>query len=80
MIVLVHGIELASATNTSSSLVIRKVATAALDALQGNPDFMSRTCDCKTSQDSKRQFSSAQLGYEDAEGTNSRGANGEPLA
>ncbi|TCD71278.1 hypothetical protein EIP91_011049 [Steccherinum ochraceum] len=65
--VVVHSVILASATDKSSSLVSRMAAAAALDALQGDLDFMTRTCDCRTAQASKKQPSRAQLGYEDGE-------------
>lgn len=60
-----HSIVLASATDKSSSLVSRRAAAAALDALEGDVDFMTRTCDCRKAHGSTKQLSRAQLGYED---------------
>ncbi|KAH8106181.1 hypothetical protein BXZ70DRAFT_1004461 [Cristinia sonorae] len=64
--VIVHGVILATATDSSSSLVVRRAAAEALDALQGDPGFIPQTCNCKTSEGNKKQLPKAQLGYEDA--------------
>ncbi|CCM05650.1 uncharacterized protein FIBRA_07880 [Fibroporia radiculosa] len=65
--VVVHDVVLASALEATSAAATRTVATLALDALDGDPHFMIRTCDCRVSQQSKkaRKTQKAQLGYEE---------------
>jgi len=66
--VVVHDIILAHAEDATVAAATRNVALYALDALDGDPDFMTRTCDCRTSQQSKRaRKQKAQLGYEEDE-------------
>ena len=64
--VVVHDVILASAEDYNTASASRLAATYALDALDGDPDFMTRTCDCRASQQSKKvkKTQKAQLGYE----------------
>ena len=65
--VLVHDVVLATITGTSSSGTIRMVSTAALTALDGDPNFMKKVCDCRSgaSQNQPRnKDKKVQLGYE----------------
>ena len=48
-LVVVHGQVIASAVDPSNTIATRRAALAALDFLANNPDFLSRTCNCKTS-------------------------------
>ncbi|KAL0949733.1 hypothetical protein HGRIS_009773 [Hohenbuehelia grisea] len=52
--VLVHDIVLASAQEDSTALAARRASLFALDALEGDPEFLTRTCDCR-SQTTKRK-------------------------
>ncbi|KAH8113318.1 ribonuclease III [Phellopilus nigrolimitatus] len=45
--VVIHDIILASATDISASAAARRASDMALDALAGDPHFMSRNCDCR---------------------------------
>lgn len=65
-LVVVHDIILASAMDATASSAMRRASLSALDALDGDPDFMTRTCDCRTLQHSKKHKNQkAKLGYED---------------
>lgn len=65
-IVIVHDVILASAEDHNVASASRLAATYALDALDGDPEFMTRTCDCRASQQSKKakKTQKAQFGYE----------------
>lgn len=45
---IVHEIILASATAPTVNAANRAASFAALDALEGDPDFMNRTCACRS--------------------------------
>ncbi|KAF8138575.1 hypothetical protein EV363DRAFT_1394017 [Boletus edulis] len=45
----IHQITLASATGATTQAAGRAASVLALDALQCNPEFLSRTCDCRES-------------------------------
>lgn len=45
---MVHEVILASGEDTSQVFAARLAALFALDALEGDADFMTRTCDCRT--------------------------------
>ena len=47
MLVVVHGVILASGEDTTHVFAARLAALFALDALEGDADFMTRTCDCR---------------------------------
>lgn len=48
ILVLVHEVILASAEDVSPTSAGRMASLLALDALEGDADFMTRTCDCRT--------------------------------
>ncbi|RDX53098.1 hypothetical protein OH76DRAFT_1344263 [Lentinus brumalis] len=48
MEVVVHGQVIASAIDASNAISTRRAALAGLDFLANNPDFLVRTCNCKT--------------------------------
>jgi endoribonuclease Dicer len=48
MLVVVHEVILASGEDTTHVFAARLAALFALDALEGDADFMTRTCDCRT--------------------------------
>ena len=45
---MVHEVILASGEDTTHVFAARLAALFALDALEGDADFMTRTCDCRT--------------------------------
>ncbi|KAF4602175.1 hypothetical protein EYR40_005379 [Pleurotus pulmonarius] len=46
--VVVHNVILADAQDANASLAARRASITALDALEGDPDFLNKTCDCRT--------------------------------
>ncbi|CAL1702186.1 unnamed protein product [Somion occarium] len=62
--VVVHDTVLASAMDPSPTVARRMVAFFALDALEGDPQFMSRICSCRVNRINKK-LQKQQLGYED---------------
>ena len=62
---------LTSAIDTTSAFSARRASEFALDALEGDADFMTRTCDCRTKtvarQGNKKDFNHmlSQLEQED---------------
>ena len=46
-LVVVHEVILASAIDSTASFATRRVSLLALDALEGDPQFLTRTCDCR---------------------------------
>jgi endoribonuclease Dicer len=46
--VIVHDVVLASALDTTSAFAARRASESALDALEGDAQFLTRTCDCRT--------------------------------
>lgn len=48
MTVIIHEVLLTSAMDTTSAFSARRASESALDALEGDADFMTRTCDCRT--------------------------------
>ncbi|OCH93588.1 ribonuclease III [Obba rivulosa] len=53
--VVVHDVVLASASDPSTAAAVRRAALWALDALEGDPDFIARTCDCGSKPSKKKQ-------------------------
>lgn len=51
---LVHDIVLASGEDPNPAVAARRASFSALDALEGDPEFMTRTCDCRTHQSHKK--------------------------
>lgn len=54
MTVLVHEVILASGEDLAAPSAARLASLLALDALEGDADFMTRTCDCRTHQNHKK--------------------------
>ena len=54
MLVLVHDIVLASADDAVPAVAARVASFMALDALEGDSEFMSRSCDCRTHGSTKK--------------------------
>lgn len=51
---LVHEVVLASAEDVMPTLAARQASIFALDALQGDADFMRRICDCRMQSSNKK--------------------------
>ncbi|KAL0570758.1 Dicer-like protein 1 [Marasmius crinis-equi] len=45
-LVLVHGVVLASAQESNAAAAARRASVCALDAIEGDPGFLTRTCNC----------------------------------
>lgn len=45
--VIVHDIVLTIATDTATNAAARRASFLALDAIEGDPEFLTRTCDCR---------------------------------
>jgi endoribonuclease Dicer len=46
--VVVHDVILASAIDSAATRAARRASLSALDALEGDAQFLTRTCDCRT--------------------------------
>ncbi|KAI0079680.1 ribonuclease III [Panus rudis PR-1116 ss-1] len=71
-VVIVHNVVLAEDVDPSPSIAVRKAASAALRALEGDAGFMTRVCDCRLNRALKKgQKSKAgvNLGYDPDEDT-----------
>ena len=53
-VVVVHDVILASGDDVNPTTAARRASFSALDALEGDPEFMTRTCDCRTHQSHKK--------------------------
>lgn len=74
-VVLVHDVILASVSHPTATIAMRSTASAALDALDGDPGFLTRTCDCRNTSSNKKtqKGQKAALGYsEDVDGASSQ--------
>lgn len=58
--VVVHDVILASAEDNTSALAAKRVSFCALDALEGDPEFMRYTCDCRALSQAKKAQKKAQ--------------------
>ena len=50
----VHDVILASGDDVNPTTAARRASFFALDALEGDPDFMTRICECRTHQSHKK--------------------------
>ncbi len=50
-----HDFVLSSATVTSASTAARRASVMALDAIEGDPGFLPRTCNCRANNTVKRR-------------------------
>jgi endoribonuclease Dicer len=57
--VVIHDIILASAIGTTAAYASKQAAIYALDAIEGDPDFITRTCDCRTKTQAKKAHKKA---------------------
>lgn len=60
--VLVHDVVLTSATDVSATAAARRASDLALDAIEGDNLFMSRTCDCRMQNLARKAAKKAQKG------------------
>lgn len=51
---MVHDVVLASAYDSTSAFAARHASESALDALEGDAHFMTRTCDCRAHVQTRR--------------------------
>lgn len=58
--VVCHDIILATADDPATQLAARKASFLALDALEGDADFLTRTCSCRLINDAKKKVKSMQ--------------------
>jgi endoribonuclease Dicer len=57
--VVIHDIILASAMGTTAAYASKQAAIYALDAIEGDPDFMTRACDCRVRTQAKKTHKKA---------------------
>ena len=50
----IHDVILASASGPSAASASKQAAVYALDAIEGDADFIARTCDCRAKTQAKR--------------------------
>lgn len=50
----IHDVILASAAGPSAIYASKQAAVYALDAIEGDPDFIARTCDCRSKTQAKK--------------------------
>ncbi len=50
----IHDVILASAAGPSAVYAAKRAAVYALDAIEGDPDFITRTCDCRAKTQAKK--------------------------
>lgn len=52
--VVIHDVILTSAAGPSAVYAAKQAAVYALDAIEGDPDFITRTCDCRAKTQAKK--------------------------
>jgi endoribonuclease Dicer len=52
--VVIHDTILASAVGVTAAYASKQAAVYALDAIEGDPDFITRTCDCRAKTQAKK--------------------------
>jgi endoribonuclease Dicer len=52
--VVIHGVILSSATDSTVAIAARRASLFALDALEGDAEFLTKTCDCRSHVQSKK--------------------------
>jgi len=57
--VIIHEVTLASAVGPTTANAAKRAAVYALDAIEGDPGFMTRTCDCRTKTQAKKAHKKA---------------------
>ena len=50
----IHDVILTSAAGPSAVYAAKRAAVYALDAMEGDPDFITRTCDCRAKTQAKK--------------------------
>lgn len=53
-LVIVHEVVLASAVGPTAANGAKRAAVYALDAIEGDPEFITRTCDCRAKTQAKK--------------------------
>jgi endoribonuclease Dicer len=57
--VVIHDIILAGAVGATAAFATKQAAVYALDAIEGDPDFIARTCDCRAKTQAKKAHKKA---------------------
>lgn len=57
--VIVHDVTLASAVGPTAANGAKRAAVYALDAIEGDPEFITRTCDCRAKTQAKKAHKKA---------------------
>jgi endoribonuclease Dicer len=57
--VVIHEVILASAVGPTAAYAAKRAAVCALDAIEGDADFITRTCDCRTKTQAKKAHKKA---------------------
>ena len=55
----IHEVTLASATGRTAGYAAKRAAVYALDAIEGDPEFITRTCDCRAKSQAKKAHKKA---------------------
>lgn len=55
----IHDIILAGAVGATAAFATKQAAVYALDAIEGDPDFIARTCDCRAKTQAKKAHKKA---------------------
>jgi endoribonuclease Dicer len=57
--VVIHDVTLASAVGPTAAYAAKRAAVCALDAIEGDPEFITRTCDCRAKAQAKKAHKKA---------------------
>jgi len=57
--VVIHEVTLASATGRTAAYASKRAAVYALDAIEGDPEFITRTCNCRAKSQAKKAHKKA---------------------
>lgn len=60
-----HDVVLSSATDTSANSAARRASFMALDAIEGDPGFLPRTCSCRANTNKKRAKKATKAAFMD---------------
>ena len=55
----IHDVILAGAVGATAAYASKQAAVYALDAIEGDPDFITRTCDCRAKTQAKKAHKKA---------------------
>ena len=55
----IHEVTLASAVGSTAAYAAKRAAVFALDAIEGDPEFITRNCDCRAKAQAKKAHKKA---------------------